>query len=426
MSVDIKKEVLKREKEFVGFLKRLVAFDTSVIRHGEDGQELKAQEFLAKHLKDLGCNIDMFEPDNEVMKNYPSYNIGHSYKGRPNLVAVYKGSGGGRDLILNGHIDTMPSGNLERWKTDPWELTEIDGKLYGLGADDMKGGLCAEILGLQLALSLGFEPSGDIIIESVVDEEGGGNGSLAAAIAGYKADAAIIAEGSQLNVYTANRGAWLVEVEVEGKPIHASLKGFGENAIDKMVKVINSLHELEEKWMTTKRHPLLQPPTINIGCIEGGVAASTVPEGCKLKFDVEFYPSEKKLNGEMVKVDKNDVVKEVEDHLNLMASGDSWLKDHPLKFKWYQDCPPYETALNNPIVGTVLQAANEVTGGRSEIGGLSCGCDARHLCDIAGVPTIVFGPGTCHNAHVVNEFLYKEEFLNAIEAFARIIMDWTK
>ena len=148
----------------------------------------------------------MFEPDNEIMKDYPSYNPGHSYKGRPDLVAVYKGSGGGRSLILNGHIDTMPSGSLEKWDTDPWTLTEKDGKLYGLGADDMKGGLSAEILGLELALSLGFQPKGDIIIESVVDEEGGGNGSLAAAAAGYKADAAIIAEGSLLNVYTRPTG----------------------------------------------------------------------------------------------------------------------------------------------------------------------------------------------------------------------------
>ena len=426
MALDIKSEVRLREKNYVDFLRKLVGFDTSVIRHGEDGQEQKAQKYLADYLRNMGCSIDMFEPDNDVMKSYPSYNSGHSYKGRPVLVAVYKGSGGGRSIILNGHMDTMPSGNLDKWHTNPWTLTEKDGKLYGLGADDMKGGLSAEVLGLELALSLGFKPKGDIIIESVVDEEGGGNGSLAVAAAGYKADAAIIAEGSLLNVYTANRGAWLVEVEVEGKPIHASLRGFGVNAIEKAVKVIGALHELETKWMTTKEHPLLQPPTINIGCIEGGVAASTVPESCRIKFDVEFYPSEKTIYGETVKVDKNDIVREVEDYLNLMASGDEWLKDHPLKFNWYQDCPPYETQTDHPIVRCALDAANVVTNGKSVIGGLSCGCDARHLCDIAGVPTIVFGPGTCHNAHVVNEYLPKEEYLMAIESFARIIMDWTK
>lgn len=423
---ELHNQVQKNEQHYIEFLQKLIQFDTSVIRHGEDGQEEKAQIYLAEYLKNMGCEVQMFEPDNEVMKQYPSYNEGHSYKGRPVVVATYKGTGNGKSIILNGHMDTMPSGDLEKWHTNPWEMEIKDGKMYGLGTDDMKGGLAAEVLGLELALSMGFRPAGDIIIESVVDEEGGGNGSLAAAAAGYKADAAIIAEGSMLNCYVANRGAWLVQVEVEGKPIHASLRGFGENAIDKMVKVIQALHELEMKWATTRRHPLLGPATINIGCIEGGVAASTVPENCTLKFDVEYYPSEITKTGDRIKIDKDDIVREVEDYLNLMASGDEWLKDHPLKFTWYQDCPPYETDSKEAIVGTVLEAANKVTGGKSEIGGLTCGCDARHLTNIAGVPTVVFGPGTCHNAHVVNEYLKKEEYLNAIEAFAEIIMNWTK
>jgi acetylornithine deacetylase len=414
------------EKRYLEFLSKLINFDTSVIRHGEEGQEQKAQEFLASYLKKMGCQIDMFEPDNEVMKNYPSYNEGHKYTGRPVVVATYKGSGGGKSLILNGHMDTMPSGDLNKWNTNPWKMTEKNGYLYGLGTDDMKGGLSAEVLGLELALSTGFKPKGDIIIESVVDEEGGGNGSLAVAAAGYRADAAIIAEGTHLNVFTANRGAWLVQVEIEGQPIHASLRGFGQNAIEKAVKVINSLHELETKWLTTKVHPLLSPPTINIGCIQGGVAASTVPENCVLKFDVEFFPSEINIDGERIEVTKESVVKEVEDHLNLMASGDVWLKEHPLKFTWYQDCPPFETDIKHPIVATSLDIANTVTDNKSTIGGLSCGCDARHLVNIAKTPTIIFGPGTCHHAHVVNEYLPKKEYLKAIEGFAKIIMEWTK
>ena len=423
---ELRDKIQKNEQHYIEFLQKLIQFDTSVIRHGEDGQEEKAQIYLAEYLRNMGCEVQLFEPDNDVMKKYPSYNAGHSYQGRPVLVATYKGGGNGKSIILNGHIDTMPSGDLEKWHTNPWKMEIKNGKMYGLGTDDMKGGLASEILGLELALSMGFQPAGDIIIESVVDEEGGGNGSLAAVAAGYKADAAIIAEGSMLNCYVANRGAWLVQVEVEGKPIHASLRGFGENAIDKMVKVIQALHELEIKWATTRRHPLLGPATINIGCIEGGVAASTVPENCTLKFDVEYYPSEITKTGDRVKIDKDDIVREVEEYLNRMASGDEWLKDHPLKFTWYQDCPPYETDAKETIVETVLEAANKVTGGKSEIGGLTCGCDARHLTNIAGIPTVVFGPGTCHNAHVVNEYLEKEEYLKSIEAFAEIIMNWTK
>ena len=116
----------------------------------------------------------MFEPDNEKLKEYPGYNAGHSYVNRPNLIATYKGSGGGKTLVLNGHVDTMPSGDLARWKYNPWEMTEEDGKLYGLGTDDMKGGLASAILALQTVIESGYQPRGNIIIQSVVDEEGGG------------------------------------------------------------------------------------------------------------------------------------------------------------------------------------------------------------------------------------------------------------
>ena len=269
---DLKKMIYGKQDYYLDFLSKLVGFDTSVIRHGEDGQEGAAQMYMAGFLERLGCEVDIFEPDNERMKAYPGYNQGHSYAGRPVVVGTYRGTGGGKSLILNGHMDTMPSGDLDRWETDPWKMTERDGRLYGLGTDDMKGGLSALVLALELVLSMGIKPRGDILVQSVVDEEGGGNGTLACADRGYRADGAIIAEGSNLEVFAANRGAWLVQADVEGIPIHASLKGFGVNAIDKMTKVIDSLRELETKWMTTKRHPLLAPPTINIGCIEGGVA----------------------------------------------------------------------------------------------------------------------------------------------------------
>ncbi len=415
----------EQQEKSLAFLKKLVAFDTSVIRHGEEGQEKDAQMYLAEYLRTLGCSVDVFEPDNEKMKDYPGYNSGHSYAGRPNVVAVYKGSGGGKSLILNGHMDTMPSGDLDMWHTDPWQMTEKDGNLYGLGTDDMKGGLSALVLAVEFLLAEGFCPAGDVIIESVVDEEGGGNGTLACVERGYRADGAIIAEGSNLEVFAANRGAWLVSAEITGRPIHASLRGFGENAIEKMVKVIRSIRELETKWMTTRRHPLLAPPTMNIGYIEGGVAASTVAEKCIMKFDVEYFPSEIDKYGNRHAVDKDEIVREVEDHINLMAAGDTWLREHPIAFSWYQDCPPFETDIQDPLVQTLADAAGRVTGKRV-ISGMTAGCDARHLTNIAKVPTVVFGPGTCHNAHVVNEYLPVEQYFQAIETYMEMIREWTK
>lgn len=420
----VKKIISDNQSRYLEFLGTLIGFDTSVIRHGEDGQEEAAQKYLAGYLEKMGCVVDLFEPDNERMKLYPGYNQGHSYNKRPNVVGVYKGTGGGKSLILNGHMDTMPSGSLEKWNTNPWVMTEKDGRLYGLGTDDMKGGLSALVLALELVLSMGIQPKGDIIIESVVDEEGGGNGTLACADRGYKADGAIIAEGSNMEVFAANRGAWLVQADIEGVPIHASLRGFGVNAIDKMVKVIESIRELETKWMTTKRHPLLAPPTFNIGYIEGGVAASTVAESCRLKFDVEYYPSEIDALGVRHVVDKDEVAKEVENHLMQMCQGDEWLKEHPVKLQWYQDCSPFETDVNHPLVQNLADVSAEVTGKRV-ISGMTAGCDARHLTNILKIPTVVYGPGSCHYAHRVNEFLPKDQFFMAIETYAKMIMKWT-
>jgi acetylornithine deacetylase len=425
LSNAILEKVHDNRSQYIEFLTKLVSFDTSVIGHGASGQEGPAQQWLADYLTKIGCSVDMFEPDNGKMSQYPGYNKDHDYKNRPNVVAVYKGTGGGKSLILNGHMDTMPSGDLNKWKTYPWKAQTIDGKLYGLGTDDMKGGLSALVLALELVLNMGFKPKGDIIVESVVDEEGGGNGTLACVDRGYKADAAIIAEGSNLEIFAANRGAWLVQVDIEGKPIHASLRGFGVNAIEKTVKIIDALRELETKWTTTRKHPLLAPQTINIGCINGGVAASTVPESCTLKFDVEYYPSEIDKFGNRLPVDKDQIVREVEDWVRLRCSGDEWLKDHPIKFSWYQDCPPFETDVNHPVIKILGDICSQ-TIGKNVLSGMTAGCDARHLTNIAKVPTVVFGPGTCHNAHVVNEYLDIEQYLNAIGIYANLIMEWTK
>ena len=108
-----------------------------------------------------------------------------------------------------------------------------------------------------------------------------------------------------------------------------------------------------------------------------------------------------------------------------MAKGDPWMKDHLPRFQWFQDCPPFETDTEDPLVQTLADMAGDVVGKRV-ITGMSAGCDARHFTNIAGIPAVVFGPGSCHNAHVFNEYLPKDQYFQAIETFARMIMEWTK
>ena len=132
--------------EAIEFLQRMVAFDSSTIHHGVDGQELRSRNGWRVFCAGGGSETRLFEPDNEKMKAFPDYSPGHSYRNRPNLVATLKGAGNGRSLILNGHVDTMPVGDRARWTHDPWGGEIADGDMYGLGVCDMKAGVAAMIL----------------------------------------------------------------------------------------------------------------------------------------------------------------------------------------------------------------------------------------------------------------------------------------
>ena len=276
----------------VDFLRRMVQFDSSTIRHGLDGQELAIQQWLEGALKGWGFTTRLFEPDNEKIKHFADFSPGHSYRNRPNLVATLTGTGTGRSLILNGHVDTMPAGDRDKWTHDPWGGEVDGGEMYGLGVCDMKAGVAAMILATRFLCEAGYAPAGDVMVQAVVDEEGGGNGTLGCVVEGYKADAAIVTEPTRLQVQPASRGVLLLEVDVEGRATHACLKWGGVNAIEKGVKIIQGMIELERLWLAQRRHPLFPPPTITIGQINGGLAGSQVPGECVLKFDVKYLPEE--------------------------------------------------------------------------------------------------------------------------------------
>jgi acetylornithine deacetylase len=410
--------------EAIEFLQRMVAFDSSTIHHGLDGQELAIQEWLAGVLDGWGLETRLFEPDNEKMQVFPDFSPGHSYRNRPNLVATLKGAGNGRSLILNGHVDTMPAGDQAKWTHDPWSGEIVDGDMYGLGVCDMKAGVAAMILATRFLCEAGFPPQGDVLIQSVVDEEGGGNGTLGCVVEGYKADAAIVTEPTRLHVQPASRGVLLLEVDVEGRATHACLKWGGVNAIEKAVKIIQGLIELERLWLAGRRNPLYPPPTITIGQINGGLAGSQVPGECVLKFDVKYLPVEVDRDGRD-KPNNADMVKaEVMEWIRTLCAGDPWLADHPPALSWYQHCIPHYLDPKHPLVGLMRGAAQGVMGW-SMVSGFPAGCDARHLQNRAGVPTVIFGPGDLQYAHSIDERVSVQEYVDAIKILALAIHDWT-
>ncbi len=410
------------ESRCIGFLQDLIRIDSTVIRHGLDGKEAAAQRFVADYFAGRGYEVRAHEPDYRNLEKYSAYSPGHSYANRPNVVGICRGTGGGRSLILNGHIDTMEPQYLDRWSHDPFDPVIEGGRLYGVGACDMKGGLVAMIMALEAVRESGLELKGDVLVESVVDEEGGGNGTLDLCARGYKADGAIITEATGLHVQPASRGVLLLEVAVEGRATHACLKWEGVNAIEKGVYLLESMREMEREWLATRTHPLLPRPTIGIGQIEGGVAGSAVPGECVLRFDIKYLPSVYDLRGARTAGDSEAIKREVVDRLMKAAGADAWLAEHPPKLSFYQHCVPHEIDAGHELVRSLAGCAQAVMG-EARISGFPAGCDARHLAG-HGVPAVIFGPGDLRHAHSVDEHVPLGEYLRCLEVLAHTIIDW--
>ncbi len=405
----------KRE-EAIEFLRELVKVNTSVVNQGEYGHEGSAQPMVAERLRRIGCSVDVFEPDNERLKRYVvDFNPGRNYSGRPNVVGVLKGQGGGRSLILNGHIDTVPYDETE-WSVPPLSGEIRNGRMFGRGTADMKSGLAAMIMAVETIVEAGVGLRGDVIVQSVVDEEGGGNGTLACVDRGYTADAAIITEGTDEKIVVANRGVLNVEITVKGRAAHAAQKWAGINAVEKAMKIVAGLLELEKSWLVHKKHSLLPSPTITVGQIEGGIGATVVPDLCALKIDVKFLPQE-------LAEDKSAalVKREFEDYVRLIASGDEWLRDNMPTIRWYSEVMPYELRPEDdfPIR---LKGVLDRMGLESNFVGMPGGSDARILYNVGGIPTVLFGPSG-EKAHGADENVDLESYIRTIKSLACMILD---
>lgn len=407
----------ENEESAIMFLCDLLKIDSSDIGHGLDGQEEKAQLFLKKRLEQIGMETHLCEPDYERIKEYPECAHGHSYAGRPNLVGIMKGQGEGRSLILNGHVDTMAAGNKELWTYDPWSATREGDNIYALGACDMKAGLAAMILAAEAVLKF-CKLKGDLILESVVDEEGGGNGTLDLTAQGYTADAAIIAEPTELKIMSASRGVLVTHIRVTGEASHPNYKWEKANAVEKAIKVYQGLYELEHRWLAVKNHPMLPRPTITLGKIQGGVAGTAIPASCDMDFDIEFLPEEYALDGTCRKTNGKDILQEVMDAVMRVSDSDPWLKEHKPEIHVDQWVEPHSVNPDFEMI-KILQRNH----GEGIVSAFPAGCDARHLAQ-AGIPAVIYGPGSMSDAHNINEKVSISQYIKCIKTMALTIMDW--
>ncbi|MEO6500391.1 MAG: M20/M25/M40 family metallo-hydrolase [Jatrophihabitantaceae bacterium] len=293
--------------------------------------------------------------------------------GRPSVLVRSRpaGEGGGRSLMLCGHLDTVPPGDM----TDPWGA-RIDGdRIYGRGVYDMKAGLVAALIACRDAAAAGV--AGEVIVAAVADEEHSSLGVQEVLAAGVRADAAIVTEPTELVVATAHRGFVWTEIQVVGKAAHGSRPHLGVDAILKTGPILVALDELNQRLRGTA-HPSLGPGTLHGSLITGGEGESTIPASCVLTIERRTLPGETLA----------DVESDVEALLAGCRAADAGLQ---VSARTTLAREPFEVSAGSDIERTVVAAAERTLGRAVSIGGVSYWADAAFL-SAAGIPTVLFGP----------------------------------
>lgn len=422
MNKKIEKALEQNKQKYINNLLKLVSIDTHDIGHGiEGGLEAEGQDFLAELFEAMGADEVIKDPlkEESIVKckeKYREGNTGHNYDKRYNVYASFPGKTE-KSILFNGHIDHMPAENEDNWCISPLSPKVIENRITGLGVADMKAGLMASVMATALLKDAGIELPVTVKYASVCDEEGGGNGSLCAAMSGVKADAVVVCEPTNYELIVAHMGWVFFQVEVEGIAVHSGLKLAGVNAIEKAGKLMNAINELEHRWLLKYKHPLLPPPSSNVGVICGGEAGSTIPDYCCFKTCVHYLPN---------LMSHEQVVEEYTNAILLCCEGDKWLKDHKPKISIYQTGNPFEMELGHPFVGAFKEAYKKAIGKEVKLTGSPAGCDSRTWHNIVGCPTLQYGPGSLEQCHTVNEFVTVEQYLDAIKIYANLILEWAK
>ncbi len=385
-------------------------------------EEAALQAYLAARLERAGAEIRVWEPDVGPLRGHPMVPDGFSFAGRPQLAARFAGTGGGRTLLLNGHIDVVSVEPRDRWAHDPFAAVIADGRVHGRGSCDMKGGVACMVFAAEILFDvlarLGVRLAGDLIVNTVSEEESTGAGGLAMARE-LAADAAIVPEPGGLDVWIACRGSLLPTITVEGRSGHAGIAprhpddGGPVNAIEKMAILLEAVRRLREEWALRPRHPYLSPAEIVPTIIAGGEWLVSYPASCRLDCHIEYLPEYADDEGYGSRVER-----EFEDWIARAAATDPWLRDHPPRVEWLVGgVPPAEVPADDPIVQVALEATRAI-GRPSVLGGLDNWHDGATLIVEAGIPSICLGPGDIHLAHTAEESVPIDDLVDCAKALA--------
>ena len=372
---------------------------------------------LADRLESLGLEVEVFHPDPAAIREDPDWPGEEVSRSTLPVVLGRVGPAGARRLVLSGHVDVVPPGDPATWTVDPWSAEVRDGRLFGRGACDMKGGVAA-ILGALRALGGSGTLdalTGELVVALVPSEEDGGQGTLAAIRAGATGDLAIIAEPSGLDIVVAHAGAITFRLTVPGRAAHASRRTEGVSALANLQTLVQALEADEAGRNAAETDPLMTaiglPYPTMIGIVAGGEWASTVMDRVTAdgRYGVRLGQTPEAAAGELRAC------------IEAACAADPFLRDHPATVeitgaRFASSSVPAD----HRLVTGLSAAARRATGRTPRAVGVPYGCDMRLFIGVGATPCVVFGPGDVRLAHAADESVPLDE----VEACAGVLATW--
>lgn len=363
--------------------------------------ESAAQDRFATFARSSGLDVEVVPIPEDALSASDGYvETGLTYGDRPNVIATLRGEGAGAFLI-NSHIDTVHL--TTGWSHDP--MGEMVGdRVFGLGSADAKGCLVAALVAARALVNLGIRPPGDMIIQSVIDEEGSGNGTLAALLAAPPGPCrlAVVLEPTDLDVAFGHRGMLAIDVACPGRSAHGATGG-GVNAISSAARTVLALERLGTE-LATHVSPKYAPPSLNIGLIAGGHEVYTTPDACNVRFSVRYAPSQRDELLELVRVAIDALEGESE-------------PGYAPRVADIRDFGASETSLDTGYPRGFADVARLVRPS-TQFTTLAGTCDARHIRGMLGTGTLIFGPGRLQDAHGPDEHVELTDVLEAATVLA--------
>jgi len=348
-------------------------------------------KIISKEMNSIGLSVELIEAE----------------KGLTNVIGKFRGSETAPWILFNGHTDVVPVPRDVDWIVSPFSAEIKDGRIYGRGACDMKGGLAAMLAAAKIVFSLFPEYKGNVILTATVDEEiGGFKGMKYVVEQGIKADMGIVCEPTDLKIVNVCKGLLWLKLRTKGKSAHGGRPERGINAIYRMSNILNMLENYDFEQTP---HKILGKPTVNVGSIRGGIKPNMVPDSCEAEIDIRYLPNQNHLQ----------IIDDFEKLVGDLEGKDPQIETEIeiIRYRSSIEIPKEEK-----VIKIIMQAVKRVLGEYPEFRGKVTPADTEHLVT-AGIPSVMFGPGSEKLAHSSNEWISIDDILTAVKIYAAIMLD---